>query len=61
MELNVMIMASISAEYILVIHCTYPVNKDHGIIGITLIQYPSNDISQHTPSMTSVNIDMLNK
>ena len=56
-----MIMPSITAEYILVIHYTFPVNKDHGIIGITLIQYPSNDISQHTPSMTSVNIDMLNK
>jgi hypothetical protein len=50
-----------SVGYILVIHCAYPVNKDHGIINITLIQYPSNDISQHTPSMTSVNIDMLNR
>jgi hypothetical protein len=56
-----MIMLSITAEYILVIHYTFPADKDHGIIGITLIQYPSNDISQHTPSMTSVNIDMLNK
>jgi hypothetical protein len=56
MELNVMIMASISAEYILVIHYTFQINKDH----ITLIQYPSNDISQHTPSMTSANIGMLN-
>jgi hypothetical protein len=42
-----MIMLSITTEYILVIHYTFPADKDHGIIGITLIQYPSNDISQH--------------
>ncbi len=47
-----MILLIISIGCILVIHCIFKVNEDHSIIVIIHDSLTSNDISQHTPSIT---------